>query len=175
MHQKLEESSLSQKLMSTDVSIDNYMAYMQKMKPVIRFSETNIFPKIEEIIPDVHDRQKFHLIQKDLDFFAKDETETTQPYKPFSQASVPFMLGYMYVIEGSTLGGRVILKHLAPRLKINEDNGGKFFAGYKEDTSAKWKSFLQYFSNYAVTNNCENEIISGANYAFETIYFHLES
>jgi len=38
-------------------------------------------------------------------------------------------LGCMYVLEGATLGGRVISRHLAAR-GIGPDTGGAFFAGY---------------------------------------------
>lgn len=48
-------------------------------------------------------------------------------------------LGFLYVLEGSTLGGRVIDKQL--RLRGLSAEGLSFFQGYGEATSARWKAF----------------------------------
>ena len=174
MHQKLEESQLSKNLLKEDVTIEDYTTYLQRMKGVVTFCETNIFPAIANIIPDSEERIKLPLLEADLDYFEKNN-EAGLNYSPFEIATPPYALGYLYVIEGSVLGGRVILKHLGPRLQISQEKGGSFFAGYKEDTSAKWKSFLQYFTHYAVNHHSGEEIIAGAQDAFETIHCHFES
>lgn len=56
------------------------------------------------------------------------------------QASV---LGVMYVIEGSTLGGQVLKRAMAERLGIDGDNGASFLDVYGPLTGAHWRSFLQ--------------------------------
>ncbi|CAN5306063.1 biliverdin-producing heme oxygenase [soil metagenome] len=48
-------------------------------------------------------------------------------------------LGFLYVLEGSTLGGRVIDKQL--RVRGLSAEGLSFFQGYGEATGAKWKAF----------------------------------
>lgn len=48
-------------------------------------------------------------------------------------------LGFLYVLEGSTLGGRVIDKQL--RLRGLSSEGLSFFQGYGEATGARWKAF----------------------------------
>ncbi len=50
--------------------------------------------------------------------------------------------GYLYVKQGSTLGGRVISKHLRNNLGLVEGKTNHFFAGFGEDTGLRWKSFL---------------------------------
>jgi heme oxygenase len=54
----------------------------------------------------------------------------------------------MYVLEGATLGGRVISRHLAAR-GIGPDTGGAFFAGYGNQTGEMWKSFSAAMGAYA--------------------------
>ena len=51
--------------------------------------------------------------------------------------------GCLYVIEGSTLGGRVISKWLQknPFITLQEEQL-HFFNGYQEQTGSKWKTFL---------------------------------
>ena len=48
-------------------------------------------------------------------------------------------LGFLYVLEGSTLGGRVIDKQL--RVRGLSSEGLSFFQGYGEATGARWKAF----------------------------------
>jgi heme oxygenase len=51
--------------------------------------------------------------------------------------------GCMYVMEGSTLGGRIISKWLQSNTFISlQEEQLHFFSGYKEQTGAKWKTFL---------------------------------
>ena len=52
--------------------------------------------------------------------------------------------GAMYVLEGSTLGGRVISKMLMKNESIILTEANlQFFSGYKEETGTKWKVFLE--------------------------------
>jgi heme oxygenase (biliverdin-IX-beta and delta-forming) len=55
---------------------------------------------------------------------------------------VPGALGCMYVLEGSTLGGQIIHRHLEERLAIDAHSGGTFFHGYGAETGAMWRSFV---------------------------------
>jgi heme oxygenase len=51
-------------------------------------------------------------------------------------------LGVLYVLEGSTLGGQVILRSLQMKLGISATAGGRFFAGYGALSGARWRSYL---------------------------------
>lgn len=52
-------------------------------------------------------------------------------------------LGSMYVIEGSTLGARVIGPRLQAGLGVTPQCGGSYFAGHGEQTGAMWREFRQ--------------------------------
>lgn len=52
-------------------------------------------------------------------------------------------LGCLYVVEGATLGGRVVSRLLRARLGLDATNGAAFFAGYGERTSLMWRGFLE--------------------------------
>lgn len=174
MHEKLEQTTLSGNLLKTNASLDDYISYLKAMHGVVAFCEATVFPIIAFLLPDINERRKLHLLENDLSFFNSNNARNFPIYQPFEKAGTGFALGYMYVIEGSTLGGRVIVKQLAPALSVTESLGGKFFAGYKEETGNKWKTFITPSAAWAVENNCEQEMIGGAQHAFETIYKHFE-
>jgi heme oxygenase len=56
--------------------------------------------------------------------------------------SLPEALGALYVIEGSTLGGRVILQRLAPILGVSAAWAGSFLNGYGRRTGSMWQAFV---------------------------------
>lgn len=78
------------------------------------------------------------------------------------------------MVEGSTLGGRFILKNVSKVLQLSEEQGVSYFNGYGEKTGSFWKNFLAFLSEYEQEHNCGNEIIEGAVYAFDSIYKHFD-
>jgi heme oxygenase (biliverdin-IX-beta and delta-forming) len=175
MHSRLESTELSAVLMSEQVTTGNYRNYLTVFKEVIAFCENDIFPLITDVIKDTHNRVKLPLIQRDLESLPSSDEIKSFPFKPgHAEISTAYALGYMYVIEGSTLGGRVILKHLQPKIGVDKDKGAAFFAGYDENTGPMWKQFLMDFTSYVIANNCQEETIKGAQDAFDSIYQHFE-
>ena len=51
------------------------------------------------------------------------------------------VLGGMYVIEGSTLGGAIIAREVERRLGLTAETGCAYFRSYGRDTARMWKSF----------------------------------
>jgi heme oxygenase len=49
--------------------------------------------------------------------------------------------GCLYVIEGATLGGQIIIKHLNAHLGLTATSGASFFDGYGPQTGSRWKAF----------------------------------
>jgi heme oxygenase len=52
------------------------------------------------------------------------------------------MLGALYVIEGSQLGGQIIFRDVQAKLQLDAASGAAFFAGSGDHTGAHWKRFL---------------------------------
>ncbi|MGI4860536.1 MAG: biliverdin-producing heme oxygenase [Janthinobacterium lividum] len=55
--------------------------------------------------------------------------------------SVPRALGSMYVMEGSTLGGRFIGPAMARRFALPDHLGYSYFDPYREHTGSMWNAF----------------------------------
>jgi heme oxygenase len=52
------------------------------------------------------------------------------------------MLGALYVVEGSQLGGQMIFRDVQTKLRLDAATGGAFFAGAGGTTGPRWKEFL---------------------------------
>jgi heme oxygenase len=74
-------------------------------------------------------------------------------------------LGALYVIEGSTLGGRIICKMLNEQLNIPDFPGLSFFNGYGDNTAKMWEVFKSAL-NLPSNNAAYGMIIQSANDTF---------
>jgi heme oxygenase len=59
------------------------------------------------------------------------------------------VLGSMYVLEGATLGGQHISKHVERTLGLSDGRGYSFFRSYGPDTGRMWQTFRQTVSALA--------------------------
>ena len=82
------------------------------------------------------------------------------------------LVGMLYVIEGSTLGGQLISKHLTKNLGITPETGGRFFGGYGENTSVLWLDFLNFA---AKIDHDDTQCLSAKNMACETFGLFLQT
>jgi heme oxygenase len=78
------------------------------------------------------------------------------------------LLGCLYVIEGATLGGRIITRQLQTQLGLSPESGGAFFDGYGAQTGPHWKAFCTMLTNNADESR-HGAIVASANRTFETL------
>lgn len=77
--------------------------------------------------------------------------------------------GSIYVMEGGTLGGQVITRHLRDNLGISPETGGAFFNSYGSDVGRMWKEFGAAITAFAGRNpGSEDEIVEAARETFDS-------
>jgi len=112
-HQKLENNPLSEAILAPSVSVKDYQSYLAALFGVTIACEDQVFPTISHIINDLSARYKSRLIIDDLLDTGLTEAEIDAlPVYRFEFSSVAEALGIMYVLEGSTLGGGILYKHI---------------------------------------------------------------
>lgn len=173
-HTNLEDLPVSKSIMHPEVSNADYALYLSLMHDVVKDAEENIFPVVNKILPNLDVHPKANFLENDLTTLnAVKESHTVKPLSSGLSTFTPaFALGILYVIEGSSLGGRVILKNITAALGHDANNGAKYFAGYGGQTGSHWKNFLSQITAYQETTNTQDEIIAGANFAFIAISRH---
>ena len=70
------------------------------------------------------------------------------------------------MIEGSTLGGKIIAGMMRQHFTFNGNEGLSFFSGYGDDTDAMWASFKNELNAVAATAEDQTEITEAANQTF---------
>ncbi len=78
-------------------------------------------------------------------------------------------LGCLYVLEGSTLGARLISKRLAEHLNLGKGSGASFFNAYGEASGRRWLDFKTFVSTHTDPAQTE-EIVAAARQTFQYFY-----
>jgi heme oxygenase len=158
-HDALEQNAFNQQLTAGTVTQAATRHFLAKMYGFLapfeaRLKAQNLGPEWETAT-----RQRAHLILEDL----KQTALAICPDLP-PLATWPQLLGAMYVLEGSTLGGQVIARQLAKQnipLRL-------YFSGYGERTGPLWKAFCQLLSQEATPDN-EADIVQSASLTFQKL------
>ena len=74
--------------------------------------------------------------------------------------------GALYVIEGSTLGGKIISKMIQQHLRMDNGAGLSFFNSYGEKTEQMWNGFKEILNSVASTAEDQAIITAAANQTF---------
>lgn len=72
------------------------------------------------------------------------------------------VLGCVYVMEGATLGGRLITQHVHTTLGITPTTGGSFFDGYGHETGVMWQAMRQILVKSASDTDTEDTLVASA-------------
>lgn len=169
-HQKLEANKLSQALLSPSVTIAEYQAYIGALWGVTVSCERQIFPALGHIVPDLQVRFKSNLIIADLLATGMPGGTIDEiPVHHFRFSTTAEALGIMYVLEGSTLGGRILYKHIHETLGLTPEAGASYFWGYGPETGNLWKSFISSLTQFVTIEEGSAEIIESAKKTFTII------
>jgi heme oxygenase len=170
-HEKLEELELSKSILKADIQPEDYKRYLAAMYGFVKPFESQAYPALAAIVPDIEDRRKTHLMEQDLRALGYTDTQIAAlPLADWQAGTAAGNMGALYVMEGSALGGMVISKHIQATLGLDASNGASFFQPYGAALGAKWKAFLGVFTGYTQEHQCAPEVISTATDTFKAIY-----
>jgi heme oxygenase len=172
-HEALEAHPVSRAIAAENITTDGYVRYLQIMERVVQGMEAALEPRLQSHVADIRDRSKASLIASDLEALGAGKN----PFPEFNELAgggdTGHAFGAYYVLEGSALGGRVILKQLPQELRESGDKT-RYFEGYGTQTGPMWQRFLGDFGRYVSDSKEEAQAIDGAREAFAAIqaYFN---
>lgn len=116
-------------------------------------------------LPDYDSRRKSAAIINDLAQFQDAYADKLSNHLPVITNSYQ-AFGALYVLEGSTLGGRIICNMLKKNLGTDAPHAFSFFEGYGEATGKMWTTFKTKLDNYTADEDRKAEIIDAATATF---------
>ncbi|MBB3111098.1 heme oxygenase [Paenibacillus phyllosphaerae] len=170
-HIQIEKNPYAASMMDKTMTLEGYITYLQKFYGFIAPVEEAIaqLPGWETNGFDFDLRRKAPLIEQDLRQLGLSEQQIAQ--LPRSRAlpdvsTFPRALGYLYVIEGSTLGGQVITKQLKKFLPIETELNGRYFNSYGEEVRVRWGEFRALVEQTAGSDEAASQTIEAAKETF---------
>ncbi|MBF9143986.1 biliverdin-producing heme oxygenase [Hymenobacter properus] len=164
-HDALEAGPFNEALRAGAPTTAGTVQFLERMFGFLEPYETALRQHEAEFGPawELPKRYRAHLILEDLQRPAADPGLPLCPAMPLLH-TLPQLLGAMYVLEGSTLGGQVITKQLE-KAGIPQR---RYFAGYGERTGPMWKAFGQLLTETA-TPATADEIVASAARTFQCL------
>lgn len=148
-------------------TLDDYETVLRLFYGFFKPVEDRINKQLgEDWIADAAERRKADWLLADLTF---SKPHTTLP----EATSLPQIgnraqaIGALYVLEGSTLGGRGISRMLLqhPALHLSEKQL-QFFSGYGAATGQKWTAFVSFLNQQAGSRQDLQDMTAAANETF---------
>jgi len=160
-HQQLE--GVVVRRLKTIGNKEDYAIFLKHFYAYFHAVERTIAPYITTaILPDYKERRNAAYLRDDIESlgYTLDQLPTAQAPEV---KNIPEALGALYVLEGSIMGGSIIVKMLE---KSGITEGISFFSGYGEATGEKWTAFIEVLNRLASQPREEELAIRAANATF---------
>jgi heme oxygenase len=142
-------------VMRPDLTLPRYIALLARFYGFYEPWEAAA-GRIDATAAVVAERRKVPMLERDLQALGFSvETMAALP----RCATLPSLqneyevLGSMYVIEGSTLGGQHVARHVRATLPLPPGVGIAFFSSYGERVGARWREFQGHLRRAAHTGD----------------------
>ena len=151
------------------ISTPIYIALLQKLFGFYKPLEKRIaaLPGWHNLPVDLERRRKVPLLARDLLWLEVTQSQLSQLPRCTNLPKVKSIteaLGCLYVIEGATLDGQIISRHLEKNLALDEGRGCAFFCSYGDEVGLMWKSFRETLSAHCSkqTTTEEEQLVTSA-------------
>lgn len=157
------EKKVVQKLKAIRTNADyadllkHFYAYFNHLEKAISLYITH------DILPDYKQRRNSSYLKNDIEELGFNVDELPLTTVPEIRTALQ-ALGALYVMEGSIMGGSIIVKMLE---KGGITKGVSFFSGYGEATGRMWGAFIEVLNSQSKKQNDETVAIITANKTFD--------
>ena len=150
-HNQLGKDSIFHLLLSDTLSKSVYIEILTIWFGIYQQFETQLKKSevIKTIIPDIEERMKSQLISNDLKNLKSAKSSTY--FEFISTTQLETLIGYLYVLEGSTLGSLFIVKKLQTHSFITQENI-HFYSHYKSETQNMWSKLKTNIDGWGEKN-----------------------
>ncbi len=178
-HERLQHLPFHKALVEKKLSPLSVITYLRSLAIIFATLETELSRSSDERLGKFwrSERAKLPLVTRDLQTLGADGQQTIGPaieralevvHRIVSDAkSTPlFLLGVLYVTEGSQNGGVQLKRLMAECLNVDGETL-TYFGAYAALTPEIWGAFVAQLAEIELTKTEVDQVINGANFAFE--------
>lgn len=151
----------------------SYVCLLERFWGFYQPLEHSLMPVLEEHWPDFFSRRaKAPSLRWDLEVLGHSTVSLEglpRAHALPAHRSRDHALGVAYVLEGATLGGAVIARHLEQSFGLTAANGARFFWSYGSDTPQMWRQFCALLTD-AEPTVAADRVLAAAQQTFSCMY-----
>lgn len=174
LHHQLDQHPLLSQLMARKLALEDYIHCLQALYLFLVPQEREIerFMFMHPISASYQYRRKVTSLRKDLSYLRQNiEVDFSAPCLAIE--SIADLVGVLYCVEGSMLGGQFIVRQLQRSLP-EVKNAMNYFFGYGEKTHQYWSEFWSFAGKVCVSSCGREQAVSAACRYFEGLKTHLD-
>ncbi len=162
-HQQIERAPLLNQLINASINIAGYHELLKQFHAYIVPCESIILSSSWSSLLD--NRAKTSILTCDLlDLGITNNKKCTVLPPLITREQI---MGYLYVMEGSTLGGKIIAKVLQAQLGLTAQYGARYFNGYGSNTVNMWENFCHLLNRVDAIQ--EQQVLISASMTYTTL------
>jgi heme oxygenase len=144
-HHRIDHHPLLSPLARADLTLSHYQFVLQAQTWI----HGSLQGVLEQALSRLCSATTFRVSDR-LGWLKADCAFFKLPSLPLSPLRAPViatpaaLVGQLYVVEGSTLGGQVIARQLEVSLGLTAETGARMFAGHGANTAERWQSFWDF-------------------------------
>lgn len=125
-------------------------------------------PQLQALLPGLAQRCRMEEIAQDLQALGQNLPAPAAP-RFASQTPLEEALGWLYVAEGSNLGGAVLFKMASAKLGLSQEDGLSHLAAHPDGAMRHWRQFTEALDAVELTSQQEERLMQAAQTAFATV------
>lgn len=148
LHRKTETLAYGELIMAGMLQPEMYISLLKK-NWIIHTTLERVLSQATSRSPELVETfytPRSNWLQKDLQQAQAEQDELSAQIIPFSIKTSSDLIGLLYVMEGSMLGGRMIVKRLNMQPNLAGYRPFHFYSGEGVNTSKRWKNFALFAS-----------------------------
>lgn len=128
---------------------------------------------LQALVPALDERRRLARIAEDLADLGQ-ALPLQAAAGPGADAALPQALGWLYVAEGSNLGGIVLYKLASDRLGLGREFGARHLAAHPDGVARHWREFTAALDAVVLSASQEQQVVSGAEAAFRSVHAYVQ-
>ncbi len=183
-HARLQEAPFFQALAAGQLPIESYVGQLRALSVIHGALEHEIEGSPDETVASVWDSgmRKLPALQKDLRYFepravadikesVEEALQIAGDIRLRSLRQPLALLGYVYVLEGSMLGARVLRPQMARAFQLEGNDGLSYLNHYGADVDAHWSQYRQRMDALQLGPDGREQVVHAACRFFTQVKF----
>ncbi|MFD9411431.1 biliverdin-producing heme oxygenase [Streptomyces sp. NPDC059989] len=175
-HDGLEATRFATAMTVGTLPLDRYVGQLSAYRAVLEALEDELSRATSPTVGSVwsSDLGKLPLVERDLKYFADagctpaalaaaEATAFAQEIRSAAAADPQGLLGYLYVMEGSTLGGLILRRYVAEAYRLTSADG---VAYYGSGDRERWACFTARMNRAVTEPGAQDRVIAAAGQAY---------